>query len=91
MPLLSRPAQKGLDRLTAVDRARALEIIASLDTDPSMGKRPQGRLSGCRSMKGQLTPPKHECDLGRRAVGAVAFEGCAAPVDAVLVRVQCPL
>ena len=50
MPLLSRLAQKGLDRLTTADRLKALEIIASLDTDPSMGKRLQGRLSGCRSV-----------------------------------------
>ena len=51
MPLLTRPAQKGLDRLTAADRSRALEIIASLGTDPSRGKRLQGRLSGCRSVR----------------------------------------
>lgn len=51
MPLLTRLAQRGLDRLSATDRHRALEIIASLDGDPSAGKRLQGPLNGCRSVR----------------------------------------
>ena len=51
MPLLTRPAQRGLDRLAATERSRALEIIASLDSSPRMGKKLQGSLSGCRSVR----------------------------------------
>lgn len=78
MPLLSRPAQKGLDRLTADDRSRALEIIGSLDTNPSMGKRLQGRLSGCRSVRfGDFRIIHRQRDDGAVVVLRVAPRGRA--------------
>ena len=51
MPLLARPAQRGLDRLSVADRSRALQIIGSLDGSPNLGKRLQGRWSGSRSVR----------------------------------------
>ena len=51
MPLLARPARRGLDRLSAADRSRALHLIGSLDGNPTLGKRLQGRWSGSRSVR----------------------------------------
>ena len=51
MPRLARPAQRGLDRLSVADRSRALQIIGSLDSNPTLGKRLQGRWSGSRSVR----------------------------------------
>lgn len=51
MPLLARPAQRGLDRLSPTDRSRALQIIKSLDTNPTLGKPLQGRWRGSRSVR----------------------------------------
>ena len=51
MPLLARPAQRGLDRLSVADRSTALQIIGSLDSKPTRGKRLQGKWSGSRSVR----------------------------------------
>ena len=51
MPYLTKPARKGLDRLSPHDRSRALQIIDSLDGNPGLGKPLQGPLKGRRSVR----------------------------------------
>ena len=51
MPLLARPARRGLDRLSAADRSRALQTIESLDSNPTLGTRLQGRWGGTRAVR----------------------------------------
>jgi mRNA-degrading endonuclease RelE of RelBE toxin-antitoxin system len=51
MPWLTRRATKDLADLSPALRERARAVLASLDTDPALGKKLQGRLTGRRSAR----------------------------------------
>lgn len=51
MPTLSRRAQKDLEGLPDLLRAKALNIISRLDSEPGLGKKLLGPLAGIRSAR----------------------------------------
>ncbi len=51
MPEISASAQKSLRALPEPLRQRAMEIIGRLDSEPALGKKLQGKLTGSRSVR----------------------------------------